>query len=46
MQHYEVFSNDDPELTLTHFRPRSSLSDFLKEKVKTIDFSETTEDST
>ena len=37
-----VYSNDDPGLTLTYFTARSNLvtKAFLKEKVKTVDFSE------
>ena len=38
-----VCSNDDPVVTLTYFTARSNLvaKAFLKEKVKTVDFSET-----
>ena len=38
-----VCSNDDPGLTLTYFTAKSNLviNAFLKEKVKTVDFSET-----
>ena len=38
-----VCSNDDPGVTLTYFTARSDLVTyaFLKEKVKTVDFSET-----
>ena len=38
-----VFSNDDPGVTLTYFTARSNLVTyvFLWEKVKTVDFSET-----
>ena len=48
MQHwghklYKVCINGDPWLTLTYFTARSNLEikAFLKEKVKTVDFSET-----
>ena len=48
MQHwglklYKVCLNGDPGLTLTYFTARSNLEiqAFLKEKVKTVDFSET-----
>ena len=48
MQHlglklYKVCINGDPGLTLTYFMARSNLEilAFLKEKVKTVDFSET-----
>ena len=48
MQHwglklYKVCINGDPGLTLTYFTARSNLEilAFLKEKVKTVDFSET-----
>ena len=39
---YKVCINDDPGLTLTYFTARSNLEieAFLKEKVKTVDFSE------
>ena len=39
-----VCSNDDPGVTLTYFTARSNLVAwaFLWEKVKTVDFSETT----
>ena len=38
-----VCSNDDPGVTLTYFTARSNLETyaFLKEKVKTLDFSDT-----
>ena len=38
-----LFSNDDPRVTLTYFTARSNLITlaFLREKVKTVDFSET-----
>ena len=40
---YFVHSNDEPGVTLTYFTARSNLATyvFLKEKVKTVDFSET-----
>ena len=48
MQHwvlmfYQVYSNDDSGLTLTHFTARSNLVPytFVWEKVKTMDFLET-----
>ena len=48
MQHwvlkdYQVYSNNDPELTLTYFMARSNLVPyaFVWEKGKTMDFSET-----
>ena len=48
MQHwvhedYQVYSNDDPQLTLTYFTARSNLVPyaFVWEKGKTMDFSET-----
>ena len=48
MQHrvlecYQIFSNDDPGLTLTYFTLRSNLVPYacVWEKGKTIDFSET-----
>ena len=43
LKYYEVFSNDDPGLTLTYFTTRSNLVPyaFMWEKVKTMDFSET-----
>ena len=42
-EYYEVYSNDDPELTLTYFMTRSNLVPyaFVLEKGKTMDFSET-----
>ena len=38
-----VYSNDDPQMTMTYFTARSNLviKAFLWEKVKTVDFSET-----
>ena len=38
-----VCSNDDPRVTLTYFKARSYLVTYalLREKVKTVDFSET-----
>ena len=43
LEYYQIYSNDDPELTLTYFMTRSNLvpSDFVWEKGKTMDFSET-----
>ena len=43
LEFYQICSNDDPELTLTHFTARSSLVPyaFVWEKGKTMDFSET-----
>ena len=43
LEYYQVCSNDDPELSLTYFTARSSLVpyDFVWEKGKTMDFSET-----
>ena len=43
LEFYQVCSNNDPCLTLKHLMARSCLvpCDFLWEKVKTIDFSET-----
>ena len=43
LKYYQVYSNDDPGLTLTYFTARSKLVPyaFVMEKVKTIDFSET-----
>ena len=43
LQYYQVFSNDDPGLTLTYFTSRSNLVPyaFVWEKVKTMDFLET-----
>ena len=43
LEFYQVCSNNDPCLTLKHLMARSSLvpCDFVWEKVKTIDFSET-----
>ena len=43
LEHYQVYSNDDPELTLTYFTSRSNLvpDAFVWEKDKTIDISET-----
>ena len=40
---YQVYSNDDPELTLTYFMARSNLVPyaFVWEKGRTMDFSET-----
>ena len=43
LKYYQVYSNDDPGLTLTYFTPRSNLVHyaFIWEKDKTMDFSET-----
>ena len=43
LEYYQVSSNDDPGLTLTYFTARSNLVpyDFVWEKGKTVDFSET-----
>ena len=43
LEYYQVYSNDDPGLTLTYFTARSNLvsSAFVWEKGKTTDFSET-----
>ena len=43
LKYYQVCSNDDPGLTLTYFTTRSNLVPyaFVREKVKTMDFSET-----
>ena len=43
LEYYQVYSNDDPGLTLTYFRVRSNLVPyaFVWEKGKTMDFSET-----
>ena len=42
-EYYQVYSNDDPGLTLTYFTARSNLVPytFIWEKDKTMDFSET-----
>ena len=44
LEYYQVYSNDDPGLTLTYFTARSNLIPyaFVWEKGKTMDFSETT----
>ena len=44
LEYYQVCSNDAPGLTLTYFTARSNLVPyaFVWEKVKTMDFSETT----
>ena len=44
LKYYQVCSNDAPGLTLTYFTARSGLVPyaFIREKVKTMDFSETT----
>ena len=43
LKYYQVYSNDDPGLTLTYFTTRSNLVSyvFVWEKDKTMDFSET-----
>ena len=43
LEYYQIYSNDDPGLTLTYFMARSNLVPyaFVWEKGKTIDFSET-----
>ena len=43
LEYYQVYSNDDPGLTLTYFTARSNLVPyaFVLEKGKTMDFSET-----
>ena len=43
LKYYQVYSNDDPGLTLTYFTTRSNLVpySFVWEKGKTINFSET-----
>ena len=45
LEYYQLFSNEDPELTLTYFTARSNLVPyaFVWEKGKTMDFSETIE---
>ena len=42
-EYYQVYSNDDPGLTLAYFTARSNLLPyaFVREKGKTMDFSET-----
>ena len=42
-EYYQVYSNDDPGLTMTYFMTRSNLVRyaFIWEKGKTMDFSET-----
>ena len=42
-EYYQIWSNDDPKLTLTYFTARSNLVPyaFVWEKGKTMDFSET-----
>ena len=42
-EYYQIYSNDDPVLTLTYFIARSNLVSYalLWEKGKTMDFSET-----
>ena len=44
LEYYQIYSIDDPELTLTYFTARSNLVPyaFVWEKGKTMDFSETT----
>ena len=41
LEYYQVCSNDAPGLTLTYFTARSNLVPYVREKVKTMDFSET-----
>ena len=43
LEYFQVYSNDDPELTLTYFMARSNLIPyaFVREKGKIMDFSET-----
>ena len=43
LEYFQVYSNDDPELTLTYFTARSNLIPyaFVLEKGKIMDFSET-----
>ena len=43
LEYYQIYSNDDPGLTLTYFMARSNLVPyaFIWEKVKTMFFSET-----
>ena len=43
LEYYQVYSNDDPGLTLTYCKARSNLVRyaFVWEKDKTVDFSET-----
>ena len=43
LEYYQIYSNDNPELTMTYFMARSNLVpyDFVWEKGKTMDFSET-----
>ena len=43
LEYFQVYSNDDPELTLTYFTVRSNLIPyaFVWEKGKIVDFSET-----
>ena len=42
LEYYQIYSNDDPRLTLTYFMARSNLVPYaFWEKGKTMDFSET-----
>ena len=43
LEYYQIYSNDDPGLTLTYFTARSNLAPyaFAWENGKTMDFSET-----
>ena len=43
LEYYQIYSNDDPGLTLTYFTARSNLVpyDLVWEKYKTMEFSET-----
>ena len=47
LKYFQVYSNDNPGLTLTYFTARSNLVpySFVCEKDKTMDFSETTRKS-
>ena len=42
LEYYQIYSNDDPGLTLTYFMARSNLVPyaFVWEKGRTVDFSE------
>ena len=43
LEHYQIYSNDAPGLTLTYFTAKSNLVPyaFIRQKVKTMDFSGT-----
>ena len=45
LEYYQIYSNDDPGLTLTYFMARSNLVPyaFVWEKGKTMDFSDFSE---